>query len=51
MSGIMEFSDIGKDKERKVEGNDTTEGNKTERMIIKLFTMKTCKTQINRRKS
>lgn len=47
----MEFSGTGRDKERKVERNDITKGNKTERMIIELFTMKTYKTQINRRKS
>lgn len=47
----MAFSVIGKDKERKVERNDITKENKTERMIIKLLTMKTYKTQINRCKS
>lgn len=47
----MEFSGIGKDKEKKVERNDITKENKTERMIIKLFTVKTYKTQSNTYKS
>lgn len=47
----MAFSVIGKDKEGKAERNDITKENKTERMIIKLLTMETYKTQINRCKS
>lgn len=47
----MEFSGIVKDKERNVERNGITKENKRGRMIIKLFTMKTNKTKINRCKS
>lgn len=47
----MEYSGTEKDKERKLEGNGITKGNKAEGMIIKLFTMKTYKTKINRCKS